>query len=80
MAGDSIEVRSEAKCPGIWWKYNLSPMKSIEERAHQARRAFFALASIGGFHGRLNPLTGRSLFETFVVPIMLYACETWILS
>ena len=34
----------------------------------------------GAFHGRLNPLTGRSLFETFVVPTLLYGCETWILS
>ena len=28
----------------------------------------------------MNPLTGRSLFETFVVSTMLYGCETWILS
>ena len=28
----------------------------------------------------LNPLTGRSLFDTFVVPTLLYECETWILS
>ena len=47
---------------------------------HKARRAFFALGSIGAFHSRLNSLTGHSLFETFVVPTMLYGCETWILS
>ena len=52
----------------------------MEECIHKARRAFFALGSIRAFHGRLNPLTGRSLFETFVVPTMLYGCETWILS
>ena len=80
MVGDTIQIQSEAKCLGVWWKYDLSPAKSIEERVHQARRAFFALGSIGPFHGRLNPLTGRSLFETFVVPILLYGCETWILS
>ena len=80
MVGDTIQIQSEAKCLGVWWKYDLSPAKSIEERVHQARRAFFALGSIGAFHGRLNPLTGRSLFETFVVPILLYGCETWILS
>ena len=28
----------------------------------------------------LNPLTGRSLFETFVIPTLLYGCETWILT
>ena len=52
----------------------------MEECIHKARRAFFALGNIGAFHGKLNPLTGRSLFETFVVPTMLYGCETWILS
>ena len=36
--------------------------------------------SIGAFHGRLNPLTGQSLFETFVIPTLLYGCETWIHS
>ena len=36
---------------------------SNRAQSHQARRAFFALGSIGAFHGRLNPLTGRSLFE-----------------
>ena len=40
----------------------------------------FALGSIETFNGKLNRLTGRSLFETFVVPILLYGCETWILS
>jgi len=47
---------------------------------HKARRAFFALGSTGAFHGILNPLTGHSLFKTFVVLTMLYGCETWILS
>ena len=30
--------------------------------------------------GSIPCITGRSLFETFVVPILLYGCETWILS
>ena len=55
-------------------------MKSVEECAHKANCAFFALGSIGAFHGRLNPLSCCSHCETFVVPIMLYGCKTWILS
>ena len=35
---------------------------------------------LGPMKGKLNPLTGRSLFETVVVPTLLYGCETWILS
>ncbi len=52
--------------------------RSIAENVAKARRAF--LISIGGFHGKLNPRTGHSLYETFVLPILLYGCESWILS
>jgi len=51
----------------------------VEECVFKAQRALFALGSIGAFQGRLNPLTGHSLFETFV-PTKLYGCKTWILS
>ena len=80
IGSDIVEVQSKAKCLGVWWRYELSPGKTVEERVQHARRAFFALGSIGVFHGKLNALTGQSLFETFVVPIPLYGCETWILS
>ena len=80
LVGREVQAQREAKCLGVWWRYDLSPTKSVEECVHKARRAFFALGSIGAFHGRLNPLTGRSLFETFIVPTMLYGCDTWILS
>ena len=76
MVGQDIISQTEAKCLGVWWRYDLSPGKAVDECIHKARRAFFALGSIGAFHGRLNPLTCRSLFETFVVPTMLYECET----
>ena len=80
IVGQEVTSQTDAKCLGVWWRYDLSPEKSVNECIHKARSAFFALGSIGAFHGRLNPLTGRSLFETFVVPTMLYGCETWILS
>ena len=72
LAGREVQVQREAKCLGVWWRYHLSPTRSVEECVHKVRRAFFALGSIGAFHGRLNTLTGRSLFETFVVSTMLY--------
>ena len=46
----------------------------------KARRAFFAIGSLGSFHGKLNPLSARSIFEIFVIPVLLYGCETWILT
>jgi len=80
IAGQEVQVQPRAKCLGTWWQYDLSPTTSVEECIHKAKCAFFALGSIGAFQGKLNPLTGRSLFETFVIPTMLYGCETWILS
>ena len=62
IVGQDVISQTDAKCLGVWWRYDLSPVKSVDECIHKARRAFFALGSIGAFHGRLNPLTGRSLF------------------
>ena len=42
--------------------------------------AFFAFGAMGAFHGKLNPISGRTIFETCVVPIFLYGCENWILT
>ena len=66
MVGQEVQAQTDAKYLAVWWRYNLSPVKSVEECVHKARRALFALGSIGAFHGRLNPLSGRSHFETFV--------------
>ena len=45
-----------------------------------ARRAFFALGAIGIFQGSCNPLTARSIFNIYVLPILLYGCEAWFLT
>ena len=80
IAGDSIQSQPKAKCLGVWWQHNLSPGASVDESISKARRAFFALGSIGFFQGNLNPLSSKSLFESFVIPTLLYGCETWILT
>ena len=79
MVGEEVQTQTDAKCLGVWWHYDLSPVKSVEECAHKANCAFFVLGSIGAFHGRLNPFSGCSSLKP-VVPIMLYGCKTWILS
>ena len=63
---------------GVWWQYNLSASRAVHENISKARKAFFAFGNISVFHGSLNPLSGRSIFETCIVPILLYSCETWI--
>ena len=77
LTGQSISAQSTAKCLGYWWHTNLTPVKSIEENISKARRAFFALSA---YQGALKPLSGSSLFSTFVLPILLYGCENWVLS
>ena len=54
--------------------------KAVEENIARARRCFFARGSLGNFHGKLNPLSGKSIFETCVLPVLLYGCENWLLS
>ena len=76
IAGIEISTTSAVKCLGVWWQYNLSASRAVQENIGKARKAFFALGNIGAFHGNLNPLSGRSIFETCIMPILLYGCET----
>ena len=55
----------------------LGDLSSIDVAIGKARRAFFAL---GAFQGKLNPLTGKSIYENCVIPVLLYGCENWILT
>ena len=77
MAGQSIKTQRSVKCLGVWLQHDLSPRRSIEENIAKARKAFFTTGALGSFQGKSNPLTGRSIF---VIPILLYGCETWILT
>ena len=75
-----VETKKEAKCLGVWWCHDLSSAKSIEENINKARRAFFALGAIDVFQGSCNPLTALSIFNTFIMPILTYGCESWFLT
>ena len=35
---------------------------------------------MGAFHGKLNPLSGRAIYETCVIPVLLYGSENWFLT
>ena len=61
VASDTIHSQLQIKCLGVWWQHDLSPSKSVEENISKARRAFFATGSLGSFHGKLNPLSGRMM-------------------
>ena len=59
---------------------DLSADKAVDEAIRKARRSFFAYGGLGAFQGQLNPLSGRSIFESCVVPVLLYGCEYWFVT
>ena len=40
IGSDIVEVQRKAKCLEVWWRYDLSPGKMVEERVQHARHAF----------------------------------------
>ena len=60
--------------------WDLSSTKSIQEGIAKAKCAFFAFGALGAFNGKLNPLSGRAIYETCVIPVLLYGCENWIMT
>lgn len=69
-----------ARCLGFWWAWDLSADKSVDVAIAKARRSFFAYGAMGAYHGKLNPLSGRAIFETCILPILMYGCENWFVS
>ena len=46
----------------------------------KARRAFFAFGAMAAFHGKLNPISGKTIFDTCVIHILLFGSKNWILT
>ena len=80
IGDSSISTSDSAKCLGVWWNSCLSAQHSVSDNVNKARRAYFALGRLGAFQGYLNPLSSCSIFETCIVPILLYGSETWLLD
>ena len=64
----------------MWLSSDQSSKKSVEENIRKARGAFFARGQLGIFHGMLNPLSSRTIFESCVIPTLLYGAELWSLN
>ena len=58
----------------------LSATKAIDEAIKKTRRAFFVFGAMGAFHGKLNPISRKTIFNTCVIPILLFGSENWILT
>ena len=80
IADQSLLPKENVKCLGYWWSWDLSATKAVDEAIKKARRAFFAYGTMGAFQGKLNPLSGKTIFDTCVVPILLFRSKNWILT
>ena len=80
IANHILTTKSSASCLGVKWCSDLSARDSVNTNILKARKAFFGLGSTGVYHGKLNPLSSSSIFESFVLPVLLYGCETWMLD
>ena len=68
----SLPVEQSVKCLGVHFSANQTSRTSIEENLCKASRAFFARGTVGIFQGLLNPLSSRSIYESCVIPTLLY--------
>ena len=80
IADHILTTKSSASCLGVKRRSDLSARDSVNTNILKARKAFFGLGSTGVYHGKLNPLSSSSIFESFVLPVLLYGCETWMLD
>ena len=80
LGNHALTTKWTARCLGIQWQSNLSANESVSTNITKARKTFFGLGSTGVFHGDLNPLSSSNIYETCVLPILLYGCETWLLD
>ena len=80
LGNQMLTPKHHAKCLGYWWSWDLSATKAIDEAIQKARRAFFAFGPLGSFHGKLNPISGKTIFDACVIPILLFGSENWILT
>ena len=75
-----ISTSKTSICLGVWWNSNLSSQNSATENVYKARKSIFALGRLGAFQGHLNPLSFCSIFETCIIPVLLYGSDTWLLD
>ena len=80
LEGSGLVPQLNANCLGYWWCWDLSATMAVDDTIKKARWAFFAFGAIRAFQGQLNPISGRSIYETCVIPTLLFGCENWVLT
>ena len=72
--GSSISINSSRKILQIASSYLIGLEKYIFKYLIKICR------KIGAFHVKLNPISGKTIFDTCVIPILLFGSENWILT
>ena len=75
----SLQFEKSVKCLGVWWDNSTSSHVCIKEWIQKARATFFSNGQLGAFHG-LNLLSSRSIVESYILPVLLYGFENWVLN
>ena len=77
----TITTLPAAKCLGVWWSHNLSALRSVQENIIKARKTFLLLGvSKLSREISIRYRSAISVFESCVLSILLYGCETWLLD
>ena len=79
VEGSLLPVGNMGKCLGVWRNGNLWCGKNPLQRIKYQER-FLSPRRSGILQSDLGPLSNRSVVETYVLPVLMYECESWILS
>ncbi len=76
--GDTrIQEADEAKHVGIVLKSNMCNTGNIDKACRVGRGTFLGLLGAGVRPNGLNPITSKHIYNSAVLPKMLYGCELW---
>jgi C1A family cysteine protease len=73
LGSQALVPQHHARCLGCWWSWDLSATRAVDKVIKTSN--FFAFEALGAIHGKLNPVSARSIFECCMVPVLLYGCE-----
>ena len=76
FGNNTIEVCDDYTYLGVLFNYNGKYKKAINKQINQARKAMFALLTKATKMHLPTDIT-LNLFDSLVLPILLYGCEVW---
>ena len=78
--GGHVTYTSEFKYLGSWISWDLKDTLDIQRRITAASKAYGALKTPVFRNRDVGPRVKKQLYETFVLPSLLYGCEAWAIT